>query len=159
MDSNYLCNYQGTGQLLILLKYMKNLRLRLEVMVMRWRENFARFMMGRYGTDQLNRALLIVSLFFIVVSNFGLTLLFYGLGLALLLIANFRMFSRNHQARYKENIVFMNIIAKLKFRNQGSKTHRIYSCPQCKQKIRIPKGKGKIMVRCPKCGAEFLKKS
>lgn len=132
---------------------------------MRWRERIARFMVGRYGTDQLNRCLLIISFVFIILSNFIATFIFYPIGLVLLILCNLRMFSRNIQARYKENQTFMNFVYGIKNffgkgrGNQASKTHRIYSCPQCKQKIRIPRGKGKIMVRCPKCGKEFLKKS
>lgn len=133
---------------------------------MRWRERMQRFMIGRYGTDQLNRALLIVSFVLIILSNFGLTFVFYTIGLVLLLFANLRIFSRNHKARYRENMIFMSqvnklkyLISKLKYKKDMSKTHHIYTCPQCKQKIRIPKGKGKIMVRCPKCRVEFVKKS
>lgn len=133
---------------------------------MRFRERFARFMIGRYGTDQLNRALLFGSLGCMVISMFVLRYVFYSIGLVLLIICNLRMMSKNHQARYKENLFYTNqtgkvkrFFSKIKYHQQVRKTHHIYSCPQCKQKIKVPKGKGKIAVRCPKCGTEFIKKS
>lgn len=39
------------------------------------------------------------------------------------------------------------------------KTHRFFKCAQCKAALRVPRGKGKIKVRCPKCGAEALRKT
>ena len=133
---------------------------------MRWRQRFSQFMVGRYGVDQLNRAMLITSLVLMVLSWFGLRTVFYTIGLVLLILCNIRMFSRNFQARYKENTVYVNqinkiryFISKLKYKKNTSKTHHIYSCPTCKQKIRVPRGKGKIMIHCPKCHTEFMKKS
>lgn len=133
---------------------------------MRLRERIARFMVGRYGNDQLNRTMLVSSILLLLLSRFTLTYVFYILSLVLLILCYLRMFSKDYQARYKENLVYTSQInkikyqfSKIKYRQQTGKTHHIYSCPQCKQKIRVPKGKGKIMIRCPKCGTEFAKKS
>ena len=78
----------------------------------------------------------------------------------------FRIFSRNVQKRYAENQAYLMKTYKIRnwFQNQKNiwqqrKVYHIYTCPSCKQKIRIPKGKGKIEVRCPKCGTTFIKKS
>ena len=76
------------------------------------------------------------------------------------------LFSRNVQKRYAENQAYLMKTYKIRnwFQNQKNiwqqrKVYHIYTCPSCKQKIRIPKGKGKIEVRCPKCGTTFIKKS
>ena len=84
----------------------------------------------------------------------------------LLIYALFRPLSRNHSARYAENQKYLKATAKLRYwldqqkkLHEERKYHHIYTCPKCRQKIRIPKGKGKIMVRCPKCQHEFQKRS
>lgn len=130
------------------------------------KEKFIRFMQGRYGTDQLNKMLLIVTLVCIVLSMFFHSAIFEILILALLILLYFRMFSRNIPKRYAENQKYLAMTAGLrskflKKKNEASqlKDYHIYKCPNCKQKIRIPRGRGKIMVRCPKCGTEFMKKS
>ena len=74
--------------------------------------------------------------------------------------------SRNISKRYEENQKFLQLRDKFlgRFSNISSnlsqfKDYHIYKCPRCNQKIRIPRGKGHIMVRCPRCGYEFHKKS
>lgn len=133
---------------------------------MRWREAFARFMVGRYGSDALSRAMSAVAMVFVLLSWFVLPQVFNTLALILIVYSVFRLFSRNHQQRYKENLFYTRQVdkvkyyfSKIKYRNSQNKTHHIYSCPKCKQKIRVPRGKGKIMIRCPKCQTEFMKKS
>ena len=79
---------------------------------------------------------------------------------------DFRVFSRNISKRYAENQKYLAKTYKLRTYIQQQKNslaqrkvYHIYKCPGCKQKIRIPKGKGKIEIRCPKCGTTFIKKS
>ena len=117
----------------------------------RFRERFATFMIGRYGIDEFGRFINILWLICAVVSIFVSflvipSLVFMGYGM-------FRMFSRNHAARAAENRIFCKIIHRQKT------THRIFKCPNCAQKIRVPKGKGKICIKCPKCRIEFIKKT
>lgn len=129
------------------------------------REKLYRFMQGRYGADQLNRFLMILVIVCLVFSLFGLRI-FYVFGIALLVYSYFRIFSKNLYKRREENAAFLRYEYKVKQRfaswkrtMQQRKTHHIYRCPSCKQKIRIPRGKGKIEIRCPKCGQTFIKKS
>lgn len=122
-------------------------------------------MQGRYGADNLNRFLMILVLICFVLSLFGAEI-FYPAAILLLIYSYFRMFSRNLYKRRKENSVYMQYEYKVKqffLRRkqhlQQRKTHHIYKCPSCGQKIRIPRGKGKIEIRCPKCSHTFIKKS
>lgn len=128
-----------------------------------------RFMQGRYGgyePDTLNRFLLIAAMVAMVLSIFTKWNILYLIALAALVYSYFRTLSKNYSKRYAENQVFIKSTAGIRrFFNSKTnelrqrKTHHIYKCPSCKQKIRIPRGKGKIAVRCPKCSNEFIKKS
>ena len=91
-----------------------------------------------------------------------------SMGLALVLIGYcyFRMFSRNISGRNEENQKYLSWTAGIrrsftqtKNRIVQSKDYHIYKCPACGQKIRIPRGKGKICITCPKCRHEFEKRS
>lgn len=134
------------------------------------RGKFGRFMYGRYGTDQLNRSLAIALVLCAVLNVFirgnYFSLLLNSWEILLIVIFYYRMFSKNIQKRYAENQKYLTLENKLrrffgktKYMQEQRKDFHIYTCPQCKQKIRIPKGKGKISVRCPKCGMEFVKNS
>ncbi len=134
------------------------------------KERFIRFMQGRYGSDQLSKFLAVTGLAVVVVSvllgNNPAALVFYLIGWILIIASYARIFSRNVTKRYAENQIFLTKTYKIRsfFQKQGNiwkqrKIYHIYTCPSCRQKIRIPKGKGKIEVRCPKCGTTFIKKS
>lgn len=116
-----------------------------------------RFMAGRYGTDKLNTVILWSGVAMMLVSMFlegwGSTILwllsYICMGWAL-----YRAFSRQTYKRYQENRRFLNILERIKDRD-----HRYYACPKCKQQVRVPKGKGKIAIICPKCREKFIKKT
>lgn len=116
-----------------------------------------RFMTGRYGMDRLNSVLLWVSVALAVLAmllpgivGLGLTLLAY----LLMGIAVFRALSHNTYKRYRENRWFL-----LQWDRLKDREHRYYSCPKCRQSVRVPKGKGKIAITCPKCKEKFIKKT
>ena len=117
-----------------------------------------RFMIGRYGTDKLNNLLLWIATADILLSLFlptGLpTLIAVLLAYALMGLVIFRSLSRNTYQRHKENRWYLNLLERIKDRE-----HRYFSCPQCKQSVRVPKGKGKIAITCPKCREKFVKKT
>ena len=129
---------------------MKNLLFKL-------RTRMNRFMQGRYGMDRLSSVLLWISVALAVLAMFlpgyvGLvvTLLTY----VLMGIAVFRALSHNTYKRYRENRWFLSLGSRLKDRD-----HRYYTCPKCHQSVRVPKGKGKIAITCPKCKEKFIKKT
>ena len=117
-----------------------------------------RFMMGRYGTDKLNMVLLVTGLVMTIVSLF---IHFPWVNLALMVVsytlmgfAIFRTFSRNTYKRYRENQRFLMFFQRLRDRK-----HRYSNCPRCRQQVRVPRGKGRISITCPKCKEKFIKKT
>lgn len=132
----------------------------------KFREKIARFMIGRYGMDYLSRMLIYVSLFLLIITIFTNNSILYALAVILMIYAYFRTFSKNVSKRYAENQTYLKVrykaIAKFnqfRARCKDSKTHKIFKCPGCGQKIRVPKHKGKISIKCPKCRIEFIKKT
>lgn len=130
------------------------------------KEKIQRFMMGRYGSDALNKFLFGVTLVLLVVSILFDSNFLNLLALLLLVVCYVRMLSRDVQKRYNENVKFLNMkkdffefFRKEKSYLEQRKTHHIYKCPTCKQKIRVPKGKGRICITCPACKTEFIKNS
>ena len=127
-------------------------------MMFRIKQALQRFMMGRYGTDKLNTWILgtglvlcIVSIF---VSNLYVNLALTVCSYSLMIWAMCRTFSRNTYKRYRENRRFLMLLDRIKDRE-----HRYFDCPKCRQPVRVPRGKGKIMITCPKCKEKFQRKS
>ena len=116
-----------------------------------------RFMMGRYGTDKLNSLLLWIAVALTLLSIFlptGWHLISVSLSYALMGIVIFRCLSRNTYRRHIENRRYLNLLERLKDRE-----HKYFTCPRCKQSVRVPKGKGKIAITCPKCREKFIQKT
>lgn len=130
---------------------------------MKWFQNFMR---GRYGVDQLSFAILIL---YFIVTAIGMLLqngLIVNLSLVLVILCWFRIFSRNTYKRSAENTRYLQKTypirmwyQKKKKRFHDRKTHKYYKCPNCKQELRVPKGKGEITITCPKCHTKFDKRT
>ena len=130
------------------------------------RVKFTRFMQGRNGMDELGQALNICVLVTLVLSIFTKWAILYYVAIALMIYMYFRVFSKNTPKRYAENQKFRNFRydTVVKWNNKKKewkqrKIYRFFRCPMCKQKVRVPKGRGKICITCPKCKAEFIKRS
>jgi len=116
-----------------------------------------RFMAGRYGHDRLNLAMLVVGCvlcFVQILVPKGIGFVLTILSEVLLVLSLLRCFSRNTYKRYNENRRFLLLVDRIKDR-----THRYYACPKCRQTVRVPRGKGKIAITCPKCREKFVKKT
>lgn len=135
------------------------------------REKLQRFMIGRYGADEFGKALNAAALVLFIVSMFVARipvlyrLLYWG-GIGLLIYSFFRMFSRNVSKRYEENRKYLNFRYRAvtkwdakKKRFAQRKTYRFFKCPDCRQQVRVPRGRGKICITCPRCKKEFIKRS
>ncbi len=132
---------------------------------------FRRFFAGRYGNDQLNFAIFItvlvldITCFFISgIVDLVLTLL----ATALLVVLFCRMLSRNFYARQAENRKFLAVWYKIKpkfngitsfFKRLADRKHKYFKCPNCKTRLRVPRGRGSITVTCPLCKNKFDKNS
>lgn len=127
---------------------------------------FRKFMYGRYGFDQLSRDIILFSLFITLIASMTRSSLLLWLAYIPLFYAIFRILSRDTQKRARENYIYADLIRKVKVRAKntklllvGTRTHKFYRCKGCRQMIRIPRGKGKISISCPKCRREFISRS
>ncbi|MBQ2676645.1 MAG: hypothetical protein IJF54_04485 [Clostridia bacterium] len=123
------------------------------------------FMYGRYGSDQLSMALIIlafvISFITILIGIPFLNLISYiPLGFVI-----FRTFSRNISKRYAENQKFLKYYypiqtkIKTKITRAKDKNNKYYKCKGCGATLRVPKGKGRIDITCPKCRTKFTKRT
>ena len=85
---------------------------------------------------------------------------------ALLLLAFFRMFSKDRYRRAHENQVYLEKTQKVRRaatewvnRVKNSRKYHYYTCPKCKQRLRVPRGVGNITITCKQCGTKFDKKA
>lgn len=130
------------------------------------REKIYRFMQGRYGMDGLSGFLIGTGFIMSVFNTFFRGNLFMILSWGCIIFAFTRIFSKDRGRCIAQNMWFYDHtrgarewIRREKSRMRIRKTHHIYTCKNCGQKIKIPRGKGRIMVTCPKCRNEFLKRS
>ncbi|MCR5451764.1 MAG: hypothetical protein K6F00_03945 [Lachnospiraceae bacterium] len=128
--------------------------------------SIARFMYGRCGFDSLARACYGLAILFLVINIFVHNSIVSLISMAFLGYSLFRILSRNITKRYAENQKFLAAMRKpksalnymgMKWRDR--KTSRYYTCSKCHQHIRVPKGKGKIEITCPKCKDTFIKRT
>lgn len=125
------------------------------------KDKLIQFMMGRYGTDTLNKHILYTVLVLIVLNLLLNNRVLYFLSYALIAVDLFRTFSKNITARSAENAKYEEFMrpvfdqVKVMQKNFSDKDHKYFVCKNCHKMVRVPKGKGKIEVTCPRCGHHF----
>ena len=127
----------------------------------------ARFMYGRNRIDQLGTAMICGCLLLDIVSMFVIRRwilagrILYWATLALWAWAMFRIFSKNLPKRREENSKWVNWVWRMKNgraaarERHADKDHKYFTCKNCGAICRVPVGKGKIVITCPKCGAQI----
>ena len=127
------------------------------------RNRFQQFMYGRYGMDQLNRFLSTVALIILVVSMFIRRPIVEIVALAAenqkYMNFRYRAVCFFKKGRTGGSASFAQKQAQRKAHHEQKKIYRFFACPNCAQKVRVPKGRGKICITCPKCHTEFVKRS
>ncbi len=119
---------------------------------------------GRYGSDELSRALSILSLALLFLSFIPYCGFLVFLALATLIYSTFRTCSRNVGKRKLENEKYLRLTQPMRDRREQRRQIRnekryyvFFKCPKCRNLNRVPRGKGKIRVTCPKCGEKTIK--
>lgn len=129
-------------------------------------QKMQRFMYGRYGYDALTRFLSVLALVFLGLHWITRFWTFYLLSIGMIVWTFVRTLSRNYTARRKELERYQAILGKITgwFRLRRRmfverKTTKYYKCRNCKAYLRVPKGRGKLEISCPKCRNTFIKKT
>ena len=123
---------------------------------------FKKFMNGRYGGDQFSMVLLVASILLMIIGRLTRLSLFIFISYIPLIFSIYRMFSKDIGKRRMENYKFSIFISpiyskykKIQKRFKRRKTHKYFKCPNCHTELRLPKGKGRIKITCPKCKEKF----
>ena len=140
---------------------------------MKMSDRFRNFMRGRYGVDQLSNGLVFLFFILILIGILTRNTIFTWIALIPMILSYYRMFSKKFSKRYNENRIYTNLTSpvydlldkikgffnrKIK-RFKTRKEYKYFKCPNCKQELRVPRGRGEITVTCPKCKQSFDRKS
>lgn len=139
---------------------------RLQMAMQKFTVKLQQFMAGRYGSDRFSLFLNVVGLIFAFLGNFRELRIFYFIGLGIIIYGLYRAMSKNFEARRKELNWYLRVSDKpraeiklLGNKIRDRKTHRYFKCKSCKTVLRVPKGRGKIEVTCPKCKMKEITKT
>lgn len=132
----------------------------------RWNDRLRRLLYGRYGSDRLMWALLALVGIFMFLSWLTSWRVWWFFSVLVLAVCYFRIFSRDIMRRRTENEWFLRLwhpaakrISLAREAARDVQTHRHFNCPGCSQPLRVPRGRGRIEIRCPRCGYSFKRRT
>lgn len=130
------------------------------------RAGFGRFLQGRNGADTLGTNLFISAMVLILADSILQTGILGTIAIVIYVWALFRMLSRNVEKRRAENDRFVSMRNKSRtgsrqffVRLKNSRKYKYFKCPQCKSRLRMPRGIGEKTITCSKCKHSFKKKA
>ena len=133
------------------------------------RQKIQTFFIGRNGFDEFCRFLNWVSIGFILLSIIFkgvFSVVCYLLAFTTLFYTYYRALSKKVYVRMGENSRFLSAKSRVMGSVKGAKDRfsqrkdfKFFTCPSCHTKLRVPRGKGKIIMTCRKCGNRFEGKS
>lgn len=136
------------------------------------RQDIKNAMANRNGLDELSSFIMLIGFVYVVVALFTKKRLFILIGAVFIILCYLRIFSKNVEKRRRENAVYMRymgrvvkfveylvLCVKMRVKSFSDKEYAYFVCGGCKQIIRVPKGKNKISIRCPKCSRTFIKRT
>ncbi len=122
------------------------------------------WMQGRYGVDEFSRMLSTLGLIVLLLSLIRPLRFLSFVALFLIGYNLFRMMSRNIPARVKERQAYLQFAGRIRpfftvirLSIKDRKTHRYFLCKDCRKVLRVPKGRGRIEIRCPECGKKIIR--
>ena len=118
-----------------------------------------RKLLNSNGIDQLGRDVCFLSLILAFMNLFFKNALLSLFSFVGYLYSLFRIFSTDKGKRRRENQNYLTYCWRIKNKIEDHKKYKYFKCPHCKQKLRVPRGQGKIEVHCPKCDTRFDKRS
>lgn len=129
-------------------------------------------MQKRNGLDELSNFIMLVGFIFVVIALFTKNWIFTLIGGAFIILCYLRVFSTKAEKRKKENSIYMKymggvvrgvdyitLLIRMKIKTLQDKESAYFVCSGCRQIIRVPKGKNKVSIRCPKCNETFIKRT
>lgn len=124
---------------------------------------FKDFMKGRHGIDEYSVFLTYFAVILLIISFIFKWSILSTVALLMVVWSYYRVFSKNIVKRNTENYRFKltllnpvkKAIRRFKRHTFGEKGYKYIYCKNCKQELRVPKHKGKVKVKCPKCKEKF----